>query len=323
MQISKKFTVLIKLIIVALAFWFIYKKVFANDNYLEFKVQFLNFSDQKNYFNLILVCGLMILNWSIDAIKWQFLIHRLEKVSFWLSLKAVFLGITVSIFTPNRVGEFGGRVFCLKYANRLKAVLVTIFGNFTQLITTVLFGLLALSTFCLMYDSPDLSLVSNYKVLIVLLCLFSAILLVYIVFNITLLSPFLSKWNRLKKYQDYWQVFSTFSKQEILKVLMLSVSRYLVYSFQFFLLIRFVDIDISLLQSFTMSALTFLSLSIIPTIALTEIGVRGSVSLYFFGFLTTNTSGVLTATFALWIINLVIPALVGSFFVYQLKFFRK
>ena len=53
-----------------------------------------------------------------------------------------------------------------------------------------------------------------------------------------------------------------------------------------------------------MSALTFLSMSIIPTIALTEIGVRGSVAIYFFGFLSENVVGIMTASFTLWIINL-------------------
>ena len=84
----------------------------------------------------------MFVNWSIDAIKWQFLVSKLEKVTFWLALKAVFLGITVSIFTPNRVGEFGGRVFCLQHADRIKAVLVTIFGNITQLVSTSQFSVL-------------------------------------------------------------------------------------------------------------------------------------------------------------------------------------
>ena len=71
-----------------------------------------------------------------------------------------------------------------------------------------------------------------------------------------------------------------------------------------------------------MSALTFLSMSIIPTIALTELGVRGSVAIYF-GYISSNTIGILTASFALWIINLVVPAILGVLFVYQLKFFRK
>ena len=88
----------------------------------------------------------MFLNWLLDAVKWKFLIKKEEEVSLWLSIKAVFLGITVSIFTPNRVGEFGGRVFCLEKANRIKAVLITILGNMGQLLATTIFGTLALSS---------------------------------------------------------------------------------------------------------------------------------------------------------------------------------
>ena len=71
-----------------------------------------------------------------------------------------------------------------------------------------------------------------------------------------------------------------------------------------------------------MSSLTFLAMSIIPTIALTELGVRGSVAVYFFGFITSMHLAVVLASFSLWAINLVIPALIGLLFVYQLKFFR-
>ena len=127
----------------------------------------------------------------------------------------------------------------------------------------------------------------------------------------------------LDKYKSYAPVFSLFSSKDISKVLFLSMLRYTVYSFQFYLLIKFANIEINLLQSLTMSALTFLSMSIIPTIALTELGVRGSVAIYFFGFLSSNAIGIMTASFALWIINLVVPAIIGVFFVYQLKFFRK
>lgn len=323
MQSSKKISVLIKLLVVGLAFWFLYQKVFANESYLDIKEQFLYILNKDSYFNLIVVVLLMLFNWSIDALKWQFLIVKLEKVSFWLSLKAVFLGITVSMFTPNRIGEFGGRVLCLSYANRIKAILVTIFGNLTQLVATIIFGLLALTYFTQSYTLPVFTEVFENSILIFGMSVLIICLLFYVLLNISKLSVILSKWKFFKKYEDYWSVFSEYSKSEILIVLLASMSRYLVYSFQFYLLIKFVNIDVTFLQSLTMSALTFLSMSVIPTIALTEIGVRGSVAIYFFGFLSENVIGIITAAFTLWIINLVIPAIIGTFFVYQLKFFRK
>lgn len=306
-----------------MAFWILYQKVFSNESFAEIKAQFLSILSQGSFLDILIVFILMFVNWSIDAIKWQFLVSKLEKVSFWLALKAVFLGITVSIFTPNRVGEFGGRVFCLQYADRIKAVLVTIFGNITQLVSTVIFGTLAFLYFSSQYTYLIFTK-SDYGIYILaLLSIVVVSVLLYLLFNVSKLSGLFTAWKFLEKYKSYAPVFSLFSSSDISKVLFLSMLRYGVYSFQFFLLIRFVNIDISLLQSLTMSSLTFLSMSIIPTIALTEIGVRGSVAIYFFGLLSENSIGIMTASFALWIINLVVPAILGVFFVYQLKFFRK
>ena len=78
-------------------------------------------------------------------------------------------------------------------------------------------------------------------------------------------------------------------------------------------------------------AVIYIFMAIIPTIALTEIGVRGSVSLYVFqhhiealGIWSPEIAvGVVSASSLLWIFNLVFPAIVGTIFVFSLRFFRK
>jgi hypothetical protein len=75
----------------------------------------------------------------------------------------------------------------------------------------------------------------------------------------------------------------------------------------------------------------YYALAAIPTIALTELGVRGSVVIFLFELyfsksgLYTEAIGlaVFTASSALWLINIILPALVGTIFVYRLKFFRQ
>ena len=72
-------------------------------------------------------------------------------------------------------------------------------------------------------------------------------------------------------------------------------------------------------------------MTIIPTIALTEIGIRGSISMYVFkhhfdalGLWNSEFSlGVVSASSMLWLINLIFPAIAGTIFVFSLKFFRK
>lgn len=320
MQSSKNISFLLKLIIVFLALWFLYEKVFANENVEEMEQWFWAAFQRQNPWALYLTIALMFVNWGIDAVKWQFLIRKLQPISFFLALKAVFLGITVSVFTPNRVGEYGGRVFCLETADRVKAVLSTVLGNMAQLLTTLIFGILAL----LYYFSLHTTSAENpyWSASLLVLALVTIFAFVSLYLNASLFETFFNRFSFLKKYREYSEVFSYYNKRELLVVLGYSVLRYLVFTFQFYLLIRFFQVEVSLLQSAAMSALTFLTMSIIPTIALTEIGVRGSVAVYFFGLLSANSLGIMTAAFALWTINLVLPALLGTVLVYNLKFFR-
>jgi hypothetical protein len=71
-------------------------------------------------------------------------------------------------------------------------------------------------------------------------------------------------------------------------------------------------------------------MALIPTVALSELGVRGSVAIYFFGFyfsLVHVYSGslnfsILAASILQWVINLGIPSVAGSIFLFRLQFFR-
>ena len=94
--------------------------------------------------NLVTVVLLMFINWSIEAIKWKISVSEIQKVSFTKALKAVLSGVSFSVSTPNRVGEYLGRVLYMDEGNRLKTISVTIAGSISQLIITLLMGLTGL-----------------------------------------------------------------------------------------------------------------------------------------------------------------------------------
>lgn len=323
MQSSKNISFILKIVIVGLALWFLYQKVFANENLSEMYQWFLSTFKEQASWPLVLVLLLMFVNWLLDAVKWKYLINKEEEVSLWLSIKAVFLGITVSIFTPNRVGEFGGRVFCLEKADRIKAVLITILGNMGQLLATTIFGTLALVHYIHSYSGFLDGEADYWFFILVFIAAIVVSTLIALYLNAYWLSSFFMKFKFLRKYEEYSDVFSYYAMKELLYVILLSSARYAVFSLQFYILLRFFQVELSLVESLTMSSLVFLTISIIPTIALTEIGVRGSIAIYFFGLVSANHIGILTATFALWFTNLVLPALLGTVLVYNLKFFRK
>ena len=82
------------------------------------------------------------------------------------------------------------------------------------------------------------------------------------------------------------------------------------------------NIDIGLLNSLLLIALTFFVSSAIPSFALTEIAVRSASSVYFFSTITTDTNAIISSSITLWMINLAIPALIGGAFIWQLNFFN-
>ncbi|HEY8898512.1 MAG TPA: hypothetical protein VIM79_26975, partial [Niastella sp.] len=67
----------------------------------------------------------------------------------------------------------------------------------------------------------------------------------------------------------------------------------------------------------------FLVLAIVPTIAvITELGVRWKVGIEVVQLFNSNITGILATSLAVWIINLVIPALIGSLLILSIRVFN-
>ena len=325
-MLSKKtISFLLKISIVAFALIFLYEQLTTKSSVEQFNS--IDILEQiKGYYGILLVViFMMFLNWFLEALKWRFLIAKVEKISIKRSIRAVFSGITVSAFTPNRVGEYGGRVFCLEKSDRIQAVLITVIGSMAQLVTTIVFGSIAL-LFLPIYSSEFSQMINaiefSYPILVFLLVLL-ATLLIALFLNVSVFSIVLSKIKFLNKYEKYNEVFSFYNSSELAKVLWYSVARYAVFTTQFFILLQLFGVNIAYADAIVLIMIMLFVVSVIPTIAITEIGVRGSVAIFLFGLISSNTAGILSATFVMWVINLLLPALIGTAFIFTLKFFRK
>tara|TARA_B100001540_G_C15775003_1_gene628236 strand:- start:775 stop:1755 length:981 start_codon:yes stop_codon:yes gene_type:complete len=316
---------LLKILIVSTCLGFLYNQISSKILLDQFNYIEILSKIKEHYLLIIVVLIMMPFNWLIEAFKWRFLIAKIERVNLLRSLQAVFSGITVSIFTPNRIGEYGGRVFCLEKGDRIQAVLITIIGSVSQFIITFLFGSIGVS-YCLLVYSEVISFLSlqqqNIIYYIILLTLMN-ILVLYYFFNFSLLSEFFSKRRLFAKFNKYSTVFKFYKYKELLVVLLLSFFRYLVFSIQFFILFSVFDIDLSYLDALILIPTMFFLVSVIPSIAVADISIRSTVAILLFGLVTDNIFGILSTTFLLWIINLIIPALIGTIFIFTLKFFRK
>jgi hypothetical protein len=155
-------------------------------------------------------------------------------------------------------------------------------------------------------------------VIIILLLINSLLLLAY--FNVSLFSGIIKKISFLKKFWQYAEILEEYSFIQLAELLFLSFCRYAIYCTQYYLLFIAFGTDFGFLQSLLCLSLIFLSLSLIPAVTLTEIGVRGATVLYFTGFYTQNSAGVLAAAYLIWLINIIIPAIAGAFLLLKIKY---
>lgn len=315
-QKRKAVSLAIKVTITLAALFFIYRQIAGREDQDDVIESFrIIAANPQTYFNLLMVTILMFLNWTLEAKKWQLLLSDIRPIGFVKSLISTFSGITVSFFTPNRMGEFIGRILHLEKEERLSAALMSVFGSISQIIVTVFIGCLGAAGIISKHyhfaaDHPMLF----WTTIIIVLAAF-----LFIYFKSALLIYFLKKIKLLQKYNSQLDMISNIATSKKIKVLWYSALRYIVFSLQFFILLMTVEVWLAPLLAFKLIATLFLILAIVPGTALTELALRGSVALALFGVYSDNNTGILAAAFLLWFINLVLPAAMGSLSIFFIR----
>lgn len=321
-KIRKLAELTVKIIIVLLGIYVLYKKIIVNQNVTEVwnRIE-TSFTNRRQFALMIFAFVLVFLNIFLEAIKWKYQVRPIEIISKWKSFLSIFTGMTAGMFFPNRMGNFLGRIFILEKGDRIKAAMVTIVGGMAQMIATVSIGLIA-----------SIFFVKKYSVFIIIAATLTITLLLLIYFNIYLLKyfKFLIPKKFKEKTEEYFEVFSLYDKTELLKILMISFARYFLYTFQFVILIWAFGVPLNYFNAMIPISLTYLAMMIVPFITITEIAVRGSVSVVIFekwlimnGIDYSFGMMVFSASSLLWIFNIAIPAIIGLFMTYRLKFFRE
>jgi hypothetical protein len=274
--------------------------------------------------DLVIVVFLMIINWSIEAWKWKISIQNVQPMSFSRSFRAVLSGVSFSVSTPNRMGEYLGRILYMEEGNRLRVISLTIVSSMSQLITTLLAGSVGLFFIRKNIDTGN-SIegldsfwlrVLQYGVIIVL------VILTGFYFRLSLIINVADKLRNNSRYAWLIGSLKDIDATLLLKLLSLSAIRYIVFVVQYFLLFRLFEADMEWWQCFWAVSVIFLVLAIIPTFAIAELGLRGKVSLKLIGLFSTNSLGISLATVTIWIINLVLPAIAGSLLILSVKIFK-
>ncbi len=294
-----------KVVIILLAYSFAAYKIITSPDTDEIPARFSTLSLDE-YLFLAFVLLLMPINWLIETKKWQILIKSIEKIGFLQSFKAVMSGVTVGTITPNRVGEFAGRILFVKPENRTTASYLTIFGDLAQFCATVIFGIIGL----LIIGTANSDIPYNAILSIGIACGI-LIIIMYVKFEAVINCigkiKFISK--HLSKYVPQCKI----SFRNKLITILLSLLRYLIFCVQFYFSLKFFGMNISPVEAFSAIFATYLCIYLIPNIAAAELGIRTTFAIVFIGIFTTQHSAIALASLLLYIINVGIPILLGGF----------
>ena len=269
---------------------------------------------KKNYFYLFLLFILMFIQWFVEAQKWRFLLCKVQYLKFGQSIKAIFSGLSVSFLTPNRTGEFLGRIIFIPKGNRIKASIITFIGNYSQLLTTITIGLISLF-YLPNYFNIDKYLDRNYYYVIIF---FTLIISNILYFFTNKIYDFASIFSKKNKYLSQIEVFKIYSKKELLISYLYSIFRYIIFMIQYYIAFLTFDIRVSLIDFVILKPISILLVTAIPTVSITDAGVRVSSALAIFALVDISTN-IISATILVWLVNLVIPSLIGLLFFNKLK----
>jgi len=275
---------------------------------------------------LWLVCLLMLVNWGVEARKWQLLVSHIQKFSFFKAFKSVLSGCSVSMLTPNRVGEYGGRILYVEEGNRIKAVSLTIVGSISQLLVTLVmgcFGLLFLRYFSHTSVNGMNVLPDFWGNILLYLSIGVTIVLLMFYLRLGWLVRTMEKIPAFQKIVTHISVLDEFSGNQLVRILSLSLGRFLIFVLQYILLLKIMHAEIPVIACFWLITVFYLVMAMAPTIGLLELPVRAKASVMVMSLYSTNTLGIETAALGIWIINLVVPALIGSLLILGIKIMKE
>ncbi len=301
----------IKLAIVFGAGFFIYEKLIHNDTLdFDYFLQLLHENKLITSSNIIILIGFSLLNWSLESLKWKTLVSEIKVISFTEAIKQSLSSLTTSIITPNRIGEYGAKAIYYPKISRKKILGLNLVGNLAQLGATTIFGVIGLLYIINTYNVP----VFYYKTIR------------FVVLGIVVLFLFFTYSSRKKhtikgySFSKLSRFFKTLSRKTLVITSSLSILKYAVFAHQFYFLIWLFSIDVSYIEAMAFITSMYLLASIIPTIFILDVVVKGSIAVWLFSFVGANEFIVLAITTLMWLFNFAFPATIGSYFVLNFKF---
>lgn len=313
LQLSHKakqfFLVVIKLTIVVACLYYIYNQLYNNKqlNYWQF-IENIKENNLFSFTNSLILVLLTCMNWAFEIIKWKLLANTIKPIATYTAITQSLSSHTIALITPNRIGEYGAKALFFKKKHHKKIVVLNLIGNFYQMFITLFLGLLSFSILSHKFELQFHKQILKYITLSLI-----AIILIGIIIS-----------RKKPKYRIYISHKIKKITQIIpltinLKVLLYSFIRYVIFSHQFYFLLTLFNIEISYLNGMLAISSMYLIASIIPMLSIFDIVLKSTVAIWIFSYFNSNELSILSITTLMWLLNFVLPAIIGSYFVITFK----
>lgn len=289
---------IIKLLIVFGAFYFIYDRL-ANDKSLDWKKFGQLVEEKATFISVFILLLFSFANRFFEILKWQNLAKAIKPISLGESSKQVLGALTAGIFTPNGLGEYAGKALFFSKNETKKVIFLNLICNGIQMILSVVFGTIGL--FILGYWKWSFAIIG----LAIFLIFFS----------------FFTKKIKIKDYsiEKLIQKINEIPKTIHNKNIGLAICRYLVFSHQYYFLFVLFGVDLPYITLISSIAAVYFLASSLPSFQFLDFAVKGSVAIFFFGKLGVSDWIVVFISTLMWFLNVVLPVIIGSYFVLTFK----
>ncbi|WHT74785.1 hypothetical protein QK342_06865 [Myroides odoratimimus] len=302
---TKQYLVLlIKILVVSAAFYYIYNQL-SNDETLDFHILGEVVSDPKNYLAIAALMFLTFSNRFVEILKWQSLSSLIKPVSVGQAAKQVLSALTLGIFTPNGIGEYAGKALYFEKKDAPRVIFLNMVCNGVQVIYAIVFGLIGLTILNQFHEIiPNTYLYIVYAVIAVVFTL---------LFSIRNFA--------IKGYsiQTILNLLNEIPKKKHRKNLFLALLRYASFTHQYVILYYLFGVDIPYFELLCAVSAIYLMASSLPNFQFLEFAVKGSIAMFIFTTLDVNQWVVALVATLIWLLNIVLPISIGSYFVLTFK----
>jgi len=304
-----KWILWLKVLVLVVSCWLIFEKITDPQRFgAEFIEMVSSALDTTAILVLVGVLLLMPVNWLLESLKWKILVQPYNRISISEAYRGVLSGLSLGFATPHGIGDYAGRLLSLQGDARSQLLGSVWLGRVMQMSVTAIFGTTGVWFFLQKSTFQILSINYWWWIMIGI----GAIL------TLMLYQSKLKLFGQRIRY--YFAFILAYSWSDYVGIFMLSIGRYAIFSIQFLLILNIFKIPLPTSILFAGTSWMFLMKSIIPSFNfLSDLGVRELSVLTFFDLYNVSQPAVLTSSLLLWVINILIPVLVGLYFVFKLK----